>query len=94
MKTERNNLSPCGSGFKYKRCCARKEANGVDQSVMGYFQLRPSFPTFWLYRPALSGDEAEMGGQDGGTVFGGNEQFCGNTIADGFQGVAHKYYLA
>ncbi|MCX6178971.1 MAG: SEC-C metal-binding domain-containing protein [Chlorobiales bacterium] len=35
MKTERNDLCPCGSGFKYKKCCADKEYTGEHQSVMG-----------------------------------------------------------
>jgi len=25
MKIERNNLCPCGSGLKYKKCCLLKE---------------------------------------------------------------------
>lgn len=40
---------------------------------------------------SFRGDEAEMGGQDGCSVFGGNELFCCYSIADGFQGVAHEH---
>ena len=31
-KTGRNELCPCGSGLKYKRCCALKEAEAASKS--------------------------------------------------------------
>ena len=33
-KTGRNDLCPCGSGRKYKKCCEAKEAHGGMQSRM------------------------------------------------------------
>ena len=57
---------------------------------MAYF-IKESFS---VKRLSFRGNEAEMGGQDSRTVFGGNEFFCCYTIADSFQGVTHKYYLA
>ena len=50
--------------------------------------------SFFVKRLLFRGDKAEIGGQDGGTVFGGYEVFCGYSVADGFYGVAHKYYSA
>jgi hypothetical protein len=35
MKTGRNDPCPCGSGLKYKKCCADKQAASEHQSVMG-----------------------------------------------------------
>ena len=35
MKTGRNDPCPCGSGLKYKKCCADKENTGVQQSGTG-----------------------------------------------------------
>ena len=33
-KTGRNDLCPCGSGRKYKKCCEAKQAHGGRQSRM------------------------------------------------------------
>jgi hypothetical protein len=35
MKTGRNNPCPCGSGLKYKKCCADKDDASEHQRVMG-----------------------------------------------------------
>ena len=35
MKTGRNDLCPCGSGLKYKKCCADKHDASEHQRVMG-----------------------------------------------------------
>lgn len=35
MNTGRNDLCPCGSGLKYKKCCADKHAADERQRVMG-----------------------------------------------------------
>lgn len=34
MKIERNEPCPCGSGKKYKRCCALKHGAGMSQTTM------------------------------------------------------------
>ena len=36
-KTGRNELCPCGSGRKYKKCCEAKQAHGGRQSRMLLF---------------------------------------------------------
>lgn len=35
MKTGRNDPCPCGSGFKYKKCCANKQEAGGQESGTG-----------------------------------------------------------
>jgi hypothetical protein len=35
MKTGRNDACPCGSGLKYKKCCADKESSGGQQTRTG-----------------------------------------------------------
>jgi hypothetical protein len=34
MGTERNAPCPCGSGKKYKRCCALKQTGAMSQTTM------------------------------------------------------------
>ena len=40
--------------------------------------------SFFVKRLSFRGDEVEIGGQDGVTVFGGNELLCGYSIGDVF----------
>lgn len=41
-KIGRNNLCPCGSGIKYKRCCEKKEAELSQQELpRGRFRYEP-----------------------------------------------------
>lgn len=35
MKIGRNDLCPCGSGIKYKKCCAGKNETGGEPAGMG-----------------------------------------------------------
>jgi len=39
MKTKRNDLCPCGSGKKYKRCCLPKE-EAADREACAYWKAK------------------------------------------------------
>jgi len=38
MRVGRNDLCPCGSGLKYKRCCLKREGIGAPEAEALYFQ--------------------------------------------------------
>lgn len=80
MKTGRNNLCPCGSGKKYKRCCLDKKNNPIPQEVLQkateYFKNLPKEPFekggFLTGRPfidAINYDNQTMARAIGSTLY-------------------------
>jgi hypothetical protein len=65
MRIGRNDLCPCGSGKKFKKCC-RRSSNGIAQHINGHppqSLAEPTSPTFWSHPPGQPNAAPPAGGE-------------------------------